>query len=278
MIGKITSMALQSGLTIETTLDPAIQPFLHDHQIDGTPVLPGVMGIEAFAEAARCLLPGWYVAAIENVNFLAPFKFYRNEPRVLAIEAVIRPQRDTLLAECRLIGRRSLTNQAEPQLTTHFTAQVRLTKQLPNAVVVPALGSPNGHIIKAADIYRIYFHGPAYQVLEQAWSDGDRIVGKMAKNLPSNHFPPEKPTLMAPRLIELCFQTSGLWEMSALGRMGLPQYIGRVSLLRSPERAEGDLYAVIMPKPDQGSFDAEVVDTCRKPIRANAWLPHCGAS
>ena len=56
MIGKIASMALQSGLTIETTLDPAIQPFLHDHQIDGTPVLPGVMGIEAFAEAALCLL------------------------------------------------------------------------------------------------------------------------------------------------------------------------------------------------------------------------------
>ena len=82
----------------------------------------------------------------------------------------------------------------------------------------------------------------------------------MAKNLPSNHVPPEKPTLMAPRLIELCFQTSGLWEMSALGRLGLPQYIDRVSLLRSPDLAEGDLYAVVTPKPDQGSFDAEVVD------------------
>ncbi len=69
-------MGLQSGLKIETTLDPAIQPFLHDHQIDGTPVLPGVMGIEAFAEAALCLLPGWHVEAIEDVNFLAPFKFY----------------------------------------------------------------------------------------------------------------------------------------------------------------------------------------------------------
>ena len=265
MIDKITSMGLQSGLTIETTLDPAIQPFLHDHQIDGTPVLPGVMGIEAFAEAARYLLPGWYVAAIEDVNFLAPFKFYRNEPRVLTIESVIRPQRDTLLAACRLIGRRALTNQAEPQLTTHFTAQVRLTKQVPNAVVVPALGSPSGHIIKSADIYRIYFHGPAYQVLEQAWTDGERIIGKMAKNLPSNHFPPEKPTLMAPRLIELCFQTSGLWEMSALGRMGLPQYIRRVSLLRSPDLADGDFYAVIVPKPDQGTFDAEVVDASGNP-------------
>ena len=33
------------------------------------------------------------------------------------------------MADCRLIGRRSLPNQSEPQVTTHFTARVRLTKQ-----------------------------------------------------------------------------------------------------------------------------------------------------
>ena len=41
------------------------------------------MGIEAFAEAALRMLPGWHVEAIEDVNFLAPFKFYRNEPRTV---------------------------------------------------------------------------------------------------------------------------------------------------------------------------------------------------
>ena len=260
MIGKIAGMALRSGLTIETALDPMIQPFLHDHQIDGTPVLPGVMGIEAFAEAALCLLPGWHVAAIENINFLAPFKFYRNEPRVVTVEATIYPQRETLLADCRLTGRRSLPNQAEAQVTTHFTAQVRLTKQMPKAVIVPAPGFQDGHIIKSADIYRLYFHGPAYQVLEQAWLDGDRIFGLMAKSLPSNHLPTEKPTLMAPRLIELCFQTAGLWEMTALGRMGLPQYVRQVSFLRTPDLAVGGLYAAVTSTPDQGSFDADVVD------------------
>ena len=96
MIGKITGMGLHSGLTIETTLDPAIQPFLHDHRIDGTPVLPGVMGIEAFAEAALCLLPGWHIEAIEDVNFLAPFKFYRDEPRTVTVQAVIRRGRRQL--------------------------------------------------------------------------------------------------------------------------------------------------------------------------------------
>ena len=261
MIGKLAGMNLRNGFAIETTLDPVIQPFLHDHQIEGTPVLPGVMGIEAFAEAALCMLPGWHVAAIEDVNFLAPFKFYRNEARALTVETNIRPSGDTLLADCRLIGRRSLPNQTEPQVTTHFTARVRLSKEMPAAMTVLPLGIPEGHIIEAADIYHLYFHGPAYQVVERAWWDGHRMVGLMAKALPANHLPSELPTLMSPRLIELCFQTAGLWEMGAHGRMGLPLHIDCVSslLLPAPE-TDARLYAVVTSEGD-GSFDAEILDT-----------------
>jgi acyl transferase domain-containing protein/acyl carrier protein/NAD(P)-dependent dehydrogenase (short-subunit alcohol dehydrogenase family) len=258
MIGEVTRAGVHSGVRVETTLDPRIQPFLHDHQIDGTPVLPGVMGVEAFAEAALCLLPGWRVDAVEDVNFLAPFKFYRSEPRQLTIEAVIHPQGKCLVADCRLIGQRQLPNQTEPQVTTHFTGRVRLTKEAPPGVVVAAPAWPVGSVAEAADIYRIYFHGPAYQVLKQAWSDGNRMVGQLSENLPNNHEPSERPALMAPRLIELCFQTAGIWEMGAEGRMGLPLHIDQVSVCRAPDRAEGRLYAVVTAK--QGRFDAEVVD------------------
>jgi acyl transferase domain-containing protein/NAD(P)-dependent dehydrogenase (short-subunit alcohol dehydrogenase family) len=260
MFGKIVSAGVYTPLTIETVLDPAIQPFLHDHKIDGTPVLPGVMGIEAFAEAALCLLPGWHVEAMEEVNFLAPFKFYRNEPRPLTIEAAIHPHGDALIADCRLFGRRPLPNQTEPQVTTHFTARVLLTKYAPALVTVPAIRTPEGHIIEAAEIYRLYFHGPAYQVVERAWWDGKRIVGLMAKGLGDNHQPSNLPTVMAPRLIELCFQTAGVWEMGIEGRMGLPQHIDRLSLLRNPDEAESRLFAVVIPNLHEGSFDAEVVD------------------
>ncbi len=260
MIGRVAAVGLQGGLTIETVLDPTIQPFLHDHQIDGTPVLPGVMGIEAFAEAAQWMLPGWRVDAVEEVNFLAPFKFYRNEPRTATIHAVIRPQGDARVADCRLVGHRQLPNQTEPQATTHFAARVRLTKQPAEVVAGSAPGAPTGPVVEAADIYRVYFHGPAYQVLDRAWRDGNQIVGLMAQGLPSHHHPSERTMLMAPRLIELCFQTAGLWEMGVQGRMGLPQHVHRAWLLRAPELAEGRLYAVVTPDPDQGSFDAEVLD------------------
>ena len=261
MVGKITGMGIHSGLTMETMLDPAVQPFLYDHRIDGTPVLPGVMGIEGFAEAALRVHPGWHVEAVEEVNFLSPFKFYRDEPRAVTIQVVYYPQGDRLLADCQLIGRRMLPNHPEPQETIHFTARVRLSKQTPTAVTAKALVTSSDSIVEAAEIYRVYFHGPAYQVLERAWWDGKRMIGLMAGGLPSNHQPSDRPTLMAPRLIELCFQTAGLWEMSVQNRFGLPQDVHQVSLLRAPDLAESQLYAVVTPNPEQESFDAEVVDT-----------------
>jgi len=218
------------------------------------------MGIEAFAEAALCVHPGWHVAAVEEVNFLAPFKFYRDEPRTLIVHAMYYPQGDRLVADCRLIGRRKLPNQAEPQETTHFTARVRLARLAPDAVTTKPMITTSDSIVEAAEIYRVYFHGPAYQVLEQAWWDGKRMVGLMAGDLPGNHQPSDLPTLMAPRLIELCFQTAGLWEMGVQNRFGLPQDVQQVSLLRAPSLAEGKLYAVVTPHPDEGTFDAEVVD------------------
>lgn len=261
MIGRLVSMFLQGGLSIETTLDPAVQPFLNDHQIEGTALLPGVMGIEAFTEAALCLLPGWHIEAVEDVNFLAPVKFYRHEPRTLTIEAIIHAERQSLVADCRLLGQRKIPNQLAPQVTTHFTGRVRLSRQPAQAATMPAPGSPAGSIVTAADVYRVYFHGPAYQVVEQAWWDGAGMTAKLAKSLPANHHPPELATVFSPRLIELCFQAAGLWELSMQGQLGLPQHVDQVRVLRAPELAEGSLYSVVAPQPEPSQFDVAVLDT-----------------
>ncbi len=74
--------------------------------------------------------------------------------------------------------------------------------------------------------------------------------------------PSEPPTLLAPRLIELCFQTAGLWGMGTQGRMGLPRHIDRISTLPLPVPKTEDtrLYAIVTSDGRNG-FDAEVVDT-----------------
>lgn len=194
------------------------------------------------------------------MNFLAPFKFYKDEPRALVIEAIFQPRGDKLLADCRLIGRRALPGHTEPQEITHFTARILVSKQAPETVTVAAPSLSAENIVNAAQIYRVYFHGPAYQVLERAWWDGATMIGEMAAQLPKNHQPSERPTVVAPRLIELCFQTAGLWEMGAQHHMGLPRHLGHVACSRTSQSVEGRLYALVTPHPEQGTFDARVID------------------
>jgi hypothetical protein len=116
MTGRVAGMTADGEVTVLTDLDPNRQPFLHHHRIDGTAVLPGVMGIEGFAEAAHLLAPGWHVASVEDIELLAPFKFYRDEPRTLELRARVRDGGDgTLVADCRLVGRRTLTGAGEQE-------------------------------------------------------------------------------------------------------------------------------------------------------------------
>ena len=261
MVGTVRSMGVWRPLAVETMLDPTAQPFLDHHRIDGVPVLPGVMGVEAFAEVAALAVPGWQVVSIEDVAFLAPFKFYRDEPRQVTVEATVMPGDGCeLLASCRLLGSRMLPNQAEPQVTTHFTGQVRLAQAAPAAADGATMpGTSDGSGVRADDVYRVYFHGPAYRVLESSWRDGDSQIGLLADALPADRQPADLPLVTAPRLLELCFQTAGIWELGTTGRLALPQHVARVTAPAS-EEAHGRLHAVVEPRADGDQFDAAVVD------------------
>jgi malonyl CoA-acyl carrier protein transacylase len=259
MVGRLTGMGIYGGLTAETTLDPTAQPFLDHHRIDGTPVLPGVMGIEAFAELAALPLPGWRVAAVEDVRFQAAAKFYRDEPRPLLLRARLRADGHELVADCELSSARQLVGQAEPKVTTHFTGRVRLTRAPSGEQPQVAPPGPgNGAAVGHDDLYRVYFHGPAYQVLDRAWRDGDRTVGLLAADLPPSHQPDDVPLLMAPRLVELCFQTAGVHQLGTSGQMALPERVGRVAVLGDPP-AGGRLLAMVAAGQDS-TADAVVVD------------------
>ena len=241
-----------------TTLDPEEQGFLFDHQIDGTPVLPGVMGVEAFAEVASLPFGDLVVQSIEDVDFLAPFKFYRNEPRSLKISAVFTQEGDDVVARCTLVGEREIASQDEPQVTTHFTGTVRLSAERVS-IESPEVPDAVSGEVAAADVYDVYFHGPTYQVLASAWTDGEQAVGAMATELPPNHMPEDRVTWTGPRLVELCFQTAGMWEIGSTGTMALPMHIDKVILgVEAPSDAVSGLTAVVHPGSD--SFDAVIVD------------------
>jgi acyl carrier protein/NAD(P)-dependent dehydrogenase (short-subunit alcohol dehydrogenase family) len=263
MLGSVKAAYLYGGLKVETTLDPQVQPFLFDHQLEGLPLLPGVMGTEAFAELATLLAPGYRIASISE-EFSSPFKFYRNQPRTLYLSAIIKPGADgDLLAQTRL---QSVTQppkaELPPTIATHFVGNLRLTRnQLEQPVIDFTPPTAEDMPIERDRIYQIYFHGPAYQVLDRAQVLNGVAIGRMADQLPPNSVPAEAEGLVAPRLIEFCFQTAGIWEIATNGVMALPQAIESVTIYRQPEEANGQrLYALVEAVEAGKAFNARVVD------------------
>ena len=115
------------------------------------------------------------------------------------------------------------------------------------------------------DVYRLYFHGPAYQVVAEGWQDDGAAVARFATDLPPNHEPADLPTVLGPRLVELCFQTAGLWEAGRTGRLALPAHVGSVVLVgAAPTDVNGTVVAVARAvtgeADEQARFDCAVLD------------------
>ena len=268
MVGRVQSASLHGGFVAETTLDPAQQPFLYDHKIEGTPVLPGVMGTEGFAELTSLLAPDFRVASIEHEYLDSPVKFHRNQPRTLTLTALLRPVGNgDLLARTEL---RSVFQPAvasghtppPPQVTVHFRAEVRLTRAAAAQLhaEVPDR-SATARVVERSAIYKVYFHGPAYQVLAKVLLADDLALGLLAADLPPDSTPVETAQQINPRLLELCFQTAGVWEIAQSEQMGLPSSLERVVVYRPFAAANGaQIYAVVTPVEGGAAFDARVVD------------------
>ncbi|OPZ66618.1 MAG: hypothetical protein BWY82_02975 [Verrucomicrobia bacterium ADurb.Bin474] len=168
---------------------------------------------------------------------------------------------EDILAECRLLGSRTLHGQSEPEITTHFTGRVRLVTtrpSIPKEKLVPGAG--DAIKVTGDQIYKIYFHGPAYQVIEGAWKDGDQIIGQFAQKLPPNHDPAELPLLASPRYLEMCFQSASLKGLVFQSQLGLPDSFRQFRLLAAPDKdPNATFFAVVTSNPDD-SYDVKIVD------------------
>ena len=88
--------------------------------------------------------------------------------------------------------------------------------------------------------------------------EGDTAIGLMAHDLPPAVSPPQAAAVMEPRLVELCFQTAGLWEIVHDRRLALPSALGALRVRRHVGNGER-LWAQVRREPD-GAFSARVVD------------------
>jgi NAD(P)-dependent dehydrogenase (short-subunit alcohol dehydrogenase family) len=268
MLSRAAGFDLQQGILLEADLDPQIEPFLKDHSMNGIPLLPGVMGIEGFSVAAKHVSSvlgsgkaGYEVTKLEDVSFLTPFKFYRGEPRRITWKAQVLREANGLVAHVTLESDLALkTNRVEHKV--HFSGKVHLEPLHSQKEMTATPPEWNGaYTVKAEEIYRLYFHGPAFQVLDGVQLSGNTVLGKLSTQLPpftSGGFD----LLSTPVLVELCLQTAGIWEAGKTGTLCLPSSIGFIHLYNS--KVDGiPVYAEVTPSKDADGrmcFDARVID------------------
>jgi hypothetical protein len=108
----------------------------------------------------------------------------------------------------------------------------------------------------------MYFHGPAYQVVQRAERQDGATVAVMSADLPLGHLPPSQQTVTGPRLTELCFQAAGLFQAATTGELALPSAVEAVRLVRDPNHVGGGLHAVLRVREGDGApvFDGYVAD------------------
>jgi hypothetical protein len=220
-------------------------------------VLPGVMGTEAFAEVASVLCPGFELAAVENETFLMPFKFFRNQPATLYLSAVA-----TVAGIGELLVSAVLRSRVQPkpelpaQERVHFRAQVRMRR---GSAERPKLAfkkpAPKSLTIGSGPIYGIYFHGPAYRVIEKAAVEDGSVVALFADGLGANASPADAAAVTAPRLLELLFQAAGLWLLAKGRRWPCPS-LERARFYRQWRRRRTSGFTLVDVREDGAAFDA----------------------
>ncbi len=270
MLSRVSGVSLQDGILLESELDPSQEAFLKDHSLNGIPLLPGVMGIEGFAVAAQHIASsigsakaGFRVEGLSNIEFLTPFKFYRDEPRRITWKAQVVHQENGLVANVTLESDLARAHQRTDHLL-HFSGQVYLVPS--NQPLLKTEGKVphwNGaYTLLAKDIYKLYFHGPAFQVLEGVQMNGDLVMGKLNRQIPPIS-QQEKSLLSVPILVELCFQTAGMWDVGNGGSLSLPKSIGTLRLFEN--KVNGlPIYAEVQPGTSSAGeqyFDARVIDS-----------------
>ena len=191
---------------METTeeLDPT-QPFLDHHRAGGLPLFGTSMGI---ATLTRAVGPG--PTAIGSIGVHDPYILEGDGPHRIRI--ILEPGPEGTAA--RLI-------RADPRLPPMlmFDALFRTDPPATPHVNGPAVSAVGG--ITAAEVYAVFFPGPAFQVIAAARMDGAALISRLSDA------PPLVP--LQARLIEFAMQSAGLLELATSGRRMIPHRLGRIA-------------------------------------------------
>ena len=240
--------ARPGGLLAECLFDPRRDVFLLEHQFEGSPILPAVIGLEALAEAALLDRAPQTAFEVEDARIHSGLRFLT--PRPLRAQVVV--QGSTQDPAAGRIAR---------LVADHFgksgglgePGRLYVAARLHTAPVGPApdeLSPPDGlswqpmryldgpNAGTGADARRVY-HGPALRTLVRLGGEGEQAWGELVA--PAASLRPERPGAhfrLPAALLDGCLVACGAFARTRLGLLSLPDGFERLVVQRLPRAGE----------------------------------------
>ena len=220
----------KNSFSAQKTLDIETDNYLVDHSINETPVFPGVMGLEAFAQILYNFT-GELPKKLANIEFKLPIKLYKNRPLDINLLAEKSDRVISMMIKSDFINPKGIK---VGETRMHFTARYVDDDVKFSDILLPK--KKEKYKATKDDIYKIYFHGPSFQVLDGIIeSNRDFVIGVFKK--PSKRLTKtgDFRYIFHPMIIEAVFQTCGWRDLDIDNRMTLPHSIGEVKIIDNNE-------------------------------------------
>ncbi|NHJ05364.1 MAG: 4'-phosphopantetheinyl transferase superfamily protein [Candidatus Heimdallarchaeota archaeon] len=205
--------------------------YLDDHRFNNVPFLPGVIGLELFAELSKIVLPEKKILEFVDVRFSSAITLKNDKSRKILTKIKFNIDKDD--ADASIESTRLKKDEKETKL--HFQAKIifgqkdKENQNLPILKTIPLLNKQF--------IYQLLPHGPFFQVLSELNQINNEVIAicsnfKREKQYGKNF----KEFLIKPLAIEAGFQAIGLMDFILNGRAGLPSKIGKIIFYDSKDK------------------------------------------
>ncbi|MES2764263.1 MAG: KR domain-containing protein [Bacteroidota bacterium] len=160
---------------INRQLKLKLNPFLHDHEIGGNPVLPVVSSIAWIAESTANLYPGLYISAIENSKMFKGIVLNDDLIKDYHLEIKeLEKSQDTIKCEGSIYSQNDYGNKV-----FHYRSEVILTKRKEEIPSFSLPTLPECNLKKNGDNYYTngtLFHGKSFQGIKEVEIYGENYM------------------------------------------------------------------------------------------------------
>ncbi|MGH1345637.1 MAG: SDR family oxidoreductase, partial [Nannocystales bacterium] len=240
--GAFAPASSDDALRVDVVVDRKSHPFLLDHSIAGTPVVPVAFAVEWFSRAARAACPELQLAGLRDVSVLRgiPLQDFDHKATALHVDTVRGAVNGS--TELKLELRDDAGNR-------YYRATALMAARLPAA---PAASATDLGLQTWGDriVYdgSVLFHGPDFQVIRSI--DGVSDKGMAADVAGVREAGWQSPWCTDPLAVDGGLQLALLWSQHMLGGSSLPTAIGEVRTYATP--SDGPLRCTLTGRRAEG--------------------------